>query len=110
MSNRIRRLFDEPVTQPNDGFDLLSRDLELATQTTDVDVNRSRFDNPVVAPHALEQPVARYHAVPVVDQVSKQLEFPPRETNVLAVYDDGHGVEVSDKMLAAVDGGQVSDP
>ena len=31
---------------------------ELASQAADVDVDGSRLDGPVVAPHAIEQPVA----------------------------------------------------
>ncbi len=46
-----------------------------------MDLDRSRLNHPVVAPHTLEQTVAREHAVAVLDQMAQQLEFPPRQSH-----------------------------
>ena len=52
---------------------------ELAAQAADVHVDRSRFDQAVVAPHAFEQTIARDHAVAVLDEIAEQLEFASRQ-------------------------------
>jgi hypothetical protein len=62
------RLLDEPIPQSDDGLDLVAGRAQLGAQASDVDVHRSRFDQPVVAPDAFEQPVARQDAALVLDQ------------------------------------------
>ena len=82
------RLFHKPITQPHDSFDLLARRAKLGAQPADMDVDRSRFDEPVVAPHALEQAIAREHAVAVLDEETEQLELAARQPDRHAVDGD----------------------
>ena len=49
---------DEPIAEADDGLDLPAGLAELAAQPADVHVHRARLDQAIVAPHALEQPVA----------------------------------------------------
>ena len=97
------RLLDEAIAETDRGLDLPAGRSELGAQPSDVDVDRSRLDQPIVAPHALEQPLARQHAVAVLDQALQQLELAPRQADAGAVDGDGHGVEVGDDLPAAID-------
>jgi hypothetical protein len=72
-------LVDEPVAKPDDRFDLVGGGAEFSAQAADVHIDRTRLDDVFVSPHAFEEPVARQHAVPVLHQLAKQLEFTPRQ-------------------------------
>ena len=61
-------LLHEAVAQTDHGLDLLAGGAELGAQPADVDVDRSRLDEAVVAPDALEQAVARQDAIAVLDE------------------------------------------
>src|SRR5262245_23522123 len=47
----------EAIAEADDGFDLPARVAELGPQPADVHVDRSGFDEPVVAPHPLQQAI-----------------------------------------------------
>ena len=51
-------LLDEAIAETDRGFDLSAGRAELRAKASDVDVDRSRLDQPIVAPHPLEQPLA----------------------------------------------------
>ena len=53
-----RSLLHEPIAQPDDGFDLAAGRAELRPEPADVHVHGSGFDELLVAPHPLEQPIA----------------------------------------------------
>ena len=57
----------------------------------------------VVAPDALEQPVARQHAVPVLDEIPQQLELAAGEPDGSPSTAIDDRVEIGDEMLAAID-------
>src|SRR5262245_16548625 len=86
--------FHESIAKADYGFDLRSGDAELGTQTADVYVDRSCFDEVLVAPHALEQPIAREHAPLVFHEEAQQLELAPREPYRLSVHGHGDGIEI----------------
>src|SRR5207302_6228127 len=52
-------LIDEPISQADHRLDLPPGRAELAAEPADMDVDRPRFDEPVVPPDALEQPITR---------------------------------------------------
>src|SRR5712671_8223219 len=54
-----RGSIDEPVAEADDGLDLPAGRPELGAQAADVHVHGSRLHEPLVAPYALEQPIAR---------------------------------------------------
>ena len=81
LSSELRHSLDEAISQAHHGFDLLARRAELGAQPSDVDVDRTRLDDAVVAPHALEQSIAREHAIAVLDEVAEQLELSTRQSN-----------------------------
>ena len=66
-------------------------------------IHRPRFDEPLVAPDPFQQPIARQHAIAILDQIAEQLELASREPDVRAVHTHGDGVEVGQQMLAAID-------
>ena len=49
---------DESVPETDHGLDLAAGGAEFGAQATDVHINRARFDEALVAPDALEQPIA----------------------------------------------------
>src|SRR6185436_3636067 len=89
-------LLDEAIAEADRRLDLTTGRTELGAQTSDVDVDRSRLDQSIVAPHALEQPLARQHAVAVLDQALQQLELAPRQADAGSIHGYRHGVEVGD--------------
>src|SRR5438105_2570141 len=104
---QLPALFHEPVTEADNRFDLLADHAELATQASDVDVHRTCFDEAIVAPDTLEETIPRQHAIAVLDEIPKQLEFAPRQAYRFTVDAHRHGVEIGVEMLALVDGGRV---
>src|SRR5262249_50093087 len=59
---------------------------ELAAQLADVHVDGARVAGERVAPHPLEQLVAREHEAAVVEQLPEQVELLRRELYLLAVH------------------------
>src|SRR5215831_7882207 len=88
---------DEPIAEADDCFDLASRRAELRAEAADMHVDRSRFDQALVAPDALEQPIARHDAILVLDEIPQQLEFPSREAHRRALDLDRDRVEIGDQ-------------
>src|SRR6185295_13643920 len=72
-------LIDESIAQADHRLDLAAGGEELGAKPADVDVDRPGLDDPVIAPDAFEQAVARHHPVLVLDQVAEQLELTPRQ-------------------------------
>ena len=62
------------------------------------------FDLAIEPPHALEQSVAREHAVPVLDEKSQQLEFALGQPDGHAGHAYRHGVEIDRQQAAPVTG------
>ena len=98
-----RALLHEAVPQPHHSFNLAPGDSEFSTETADVHIDRSGFDQAVVPPDALEQAIARQHAIAVLDQVTQQLELAPCQANRRAIDADRYGIEVGEQVLAAID-------
>ena len=48
------RSLDEAVAESDHGLDLVRRDAKLGAEAADVDVHRTRLDEPLVSPYALE--------------------------------------------------------
>ena len=69
-----------------------------------MDVHRPCLDEPVVAPHAFQQPFPREHAAAVLDQALEQFEFPARQADAGAVDGDRDRLEVGDDLPPTVDG------
>ena len=65
-------------------------------------VDRSCFDQPVVAPDALQQPVARHDAVLVLHQIPQQLELAARQAHRRAVHRDATASKSARQVLAAI--------
>ena len=78
---------------------------ELGAQAADMYVDRSRFDEAVVAPDALEQTVARDHSVLVLHEKPQQLELAPRQPDSDPVNRYGDGVEIRRQPAAAYTAG-----
>src|SRR5262249_45113328 len=92
----------EAVAQADYRFNLLSRRAELRTQAPHVHIHRPRFDEAVVSPRPLEQPVAREDAIPVFDEETEELELAPRQFHRLRVDRHGDRVEIGDQVFAGV--------
>src|SRR5262245_19008299 len=99
----LERLFHEPVAETDYRLDLRAYTAEFRAEPADVHVHRSRFNEAVVAPHALEQPIAREHAVAVFHEAPEQFELAPREPDRLAFDGHQHRIEIRDEMLAPID-------
>ena len=95
-------LFDEPVAHADDRLDLPAGMAELAAQPADVHVDRSGFDLAVEPPDALEQPVAREHAVAVLDEEAQQLELALGQPDGRAGHAHRHGVEIDRQRPALI--------
>ena len=96
------RFFDEPVAHADDGLDLAAGRAELAAQAADVHIDRSRLDLAVESPHALEQPVARQHAVAVFDEETQQLEFALGQPDWRAGHAHRDGIEIDREAAALI--------
>src|SRR5581483_9217803 len=74
---------------------------ELATELADVDVHRPRVAGEGVAPHTLEQLVAREHEAAVVEQLPEEVELLRRELDLLVgdVHLAPAGVDVEVAVL-----------
>src|SRR5581483_3361477 len=72
--------------------------LELAAQVRDEDVDRVRHRRRVVAPHLLEQALARDHEPLVSHQVLEQLELAVRELDLALPAPDLAGVRVEHQV------------
>src|SRR5215203_409903 len=82
---------DESIAETHHRLDLVAGGAELGAQPADVDVDRPRLDEAVVAPDTFEQPIARQHPVLVLDEKAEQFEFPPRQLHRLTVDRHRHG-------------------
>ena len=67
------------VAQSDCRLNLAPCGAQLGSQPPDVHIYRTGLDRSVVAPHPLQQAVARQHATPVLHQAPQQLELPPRQ-------------------------------
>ena len=67
-----------------------------------MDVDRARLDQSLVAPHTLQQAVARDDAVLVLNEVAEELELAPREADRGAIHRDGDRLEIGHQAFAAV--------
>ena len=88
------QLFDEAIAESHYGFDLLPGVSELRPESPHVDIDGTCFDQPIVAPDALEEPVARNHAIPILDQIAQQLELSSRQPHRSVVDFDAHRLEI----------------
>src|SRR5262249_36850834 len=75
---------------------------QLAPQLADVDVDRPRVAGEGVAPHALEQLVARPHEATVVEELPEQVELLRGELD-LVVADANLAAAGVDEQLAVLD-------
>src|SRR5262245_42429978 len=100
-------LLHESITQTDNRLDLRARNAKLGAKPAHMDVHRAGFDEPLVAPDALEQAVPRQDAVPVVNEEPKQLEFAAREANGLSLDFDRDGIEIRTQVFALIDGGSL---
>src|SRR5438046_2341528 len=96
----------KPIPEADNGLDLRAGVAKLRAQAADMHVDRACFDEPVVTPHALQQAVARYHAVLVLNEIVQQLELAAGEAHRLSVDSNRNGVEIGGEMRAAVRGGR----
>src|SRR5262245_61289457 len=94
---------DEAIPQTDHRLDLAARGFQLAAQAPDVHVDGACLDQPFVAPDPLEEPIARDHAILVLNQILQQLELAARQTYRRAIDGDGDGVEIGAEPLAAIE-------
>src|SRR5207302_7683785 len=104
MEARDSVLIDDPISQADHRLDLPPGRAELAAEPADMDVDRPRFDEPVVPPDALEQPIARDDTVLVLCEVAQELELASRQPHGATVDRYRHTLEVGDKVCAGVAG------
>src|SRR4051812_7199360 len=98
------RLVDEPVAEPDDGFDLPAGDTKLVAKASDVHVNRPCFDKAVVSPDPLEQLVSGNDAVLFLKEVAEQFEFAPGQPAGCTVTRHRNRLEVGGQSIALVGG------
>src|SRR5262245_41086815 len=65
-------------------------------------VHRTRLDHAFVSPDALEQAVARDHAIFMLYEITEELELAPRQPDRRPVHGDGDGVEIGKEVRALI--------
>src|SRR5438105_895319 len=83
LGGRCRRAFGRDLVADAPHRDDRRRIAELPPHLADMDVHRSRVTGERVAPHALEQLVARQDEAAVVEQLPEEIELLRRELDLV---------------------------
>src|SRR5262245_36245872 len=97
-----RRSLHEPVAQADDSLDVVAGRPQLQPQPADMGVDAAGLDLALVAPHPLQQALARQHAPRALHEVAEQLEFLVGEPDLLATVAHDEGVELDLPVLVPV--------
>src|SRR5215475_10213786 len=110
MSRLFQGLFIEFVSNPSNGEDPFSLAIILfhrLSQTTDMNIDRSRSNESFSSPYAVEELIPVQYATGVLNQETKQLEFFQGQFHRFATYKDLVGGEVNFQRSVVIGGGDL---
>src|SRR5262249_28360104 len=110
MSRLFQGLFIEFVSNPSNGEDPFRLAIILfhrLSQTTDMNIDRSRSNESFSSPYTIEELIPVQYATGILDQETKQLEFFQGQFHRFATYKDLISGEVDFQRSLVIGGGDL---
>src|SRR5262245_9965907 len=110
MSRLFQGLFIEFVSNPSNGENPLGLAVVLfhrLSQTTDMNIDRSRSNESFSSPYTIEELIPVQYATGILDQKTKQLEFFQGQFHRFATYKDLISGEVDFQRSLVIGGGDL---